>query len=284
MLFRKLLRFFSENDNEQLTVNGLSEKMGEYADGDAYSFPKMKSELKNYFGNELIISELHGKANVVTFRRTASSILHNFNTQQIKDEDTQKKVIIETAAELIKSDIKAKAASRAVYPSHDEIASCSTNLDFVNESLRLFLMNIFSGKDTCLKVAAVGQAIMQAARRQILICPLEIGLAVQIHHCFGSKFLVDTLFSLGFSSSCNEVLTYEMNCALFENSIQCDASQHFTQYMAENIDHNTATLDGLDTFHGMCIIAAVTPAVNNKLLVIRRTDITLEELEDRAKN
>jgi len=30
----------------------------------------------------------------------------------------------------------------------------------------------------------------------------------------------------------------------------------FTQFIADNVDHNVCTLDGLHTFHGMGIIAA----------------------------
>ena len=34
--------------------------------------------------------------------------------------------------------------------------------------------------------------------------------------------------------------------------------------MAENVDHNLRTIDGLNTFHGMGIIAIVTPRVTTK--------------------
>ena len=37
----------------------------------------------------------------------------------------------------------------------------------------------------------------------------------------------------------------------------------FLQWSAENVDHNSRTLDGRNTFHGMGIIAAVTPPVKN---------------------
>ena len=219
----------------------------------------------------------------MTLGPTASSILHSFYLRQTTDEDAQKKMIIETAAELIKNDIKLQAASRAQYPSQDDIASRETNLDFVPDSLQLLLTTVFSGKDVDMKVASIGQAIMQAARPCILICPLQIGLAVQMHHCFDSKFLIDTLYSLGFSSSDNEVLTFEMNAAVSKNSTECSSEGHFIQYMADNIDHNTATLDGLKTFHGMGIMSAVTPAVSSKLVVRRRTDIKAEEIIEKAK-
>ena len=34
----------------------------------------------------------------------------------------------------------------------------------------------------------------------------------------------------------------------------------FVQWSADNVDHNLATLDGKGTFHGMGIIASVTPS------------------------
>lgn len=33
---------------------------------------------------------------------------------------------------------------------------------------------------------------------------------------------------------------------------------HFGQHVADNVDHNLRTLDGMNTFHGMGIIAAIT--------------------------
>ena len=161
--------------------------------------------------------------------------------------------------------------------SQDEIASRKTNMDLVPESLQLLLTTVFSGKNVEMKVASIGQAIMQAARLRILICPLQLGLAVQMHYCFDSMFLIDTLYSLGFSLSYNEVLTFEMSAAVSENRTGC------YQYMADNMDHNTATLDGLKTFHGMGIICAVTPAVSSKLVVKRRTDIKVEEITEKVK-
>ena len=64
--------------------------------------------------------------------------------------------------------------------SQDDIASRKTNMDLVPESLQLLLTTVFSGKDVEMKVASIGQAIMQAARLRILICPLQLGLAMQI--------------------------------------------------------------------------------------------------------
>ena len=41
-----------------------------------------------------------------------------------------------------------------------------------------------------MKIASIGQAIMQAARPQVLLAPLQFGLGVQMHHHFRSCFLI----------------------------------------------------------------------------------------------
>lgn len=49
-------------------------------------------------------------------------------------------------------------------------------------------------------------------------------------------------------------------CSKFQGTdIPGITSEHFVQFVADNVDHNIVTLDGRNTFHGMGIIAAVTP-------------------------
>ena len=40
----------------------------------------------------------------------------------------------------------------------------------------------------------------------------------------------------------------------------------FVQFMANKIDHNTQTLDGLNTFHGIGMIKAVTPGIKDNVI------------------
>ena len=56
----------------------------------------------------------------------------------------------------------------------------------------------------------------------------------------------------------------------------------FTQWVADNVDHNLATLDGQGTFHGMGIIAVSTPNQDQLFpspsRVVRRQRIKVHEL------
>ena len=105
-----MARFFQENDDEQITVVDLVEKMEEYL-GDsastAYGRTHMKARLQEHFGDQIFITEINGKPNVVTFRSTVANILHDFQAKPKNvDLETEKLNIIRTASRLIKSDIK----------------------------------------------------------------------------------------------------------------------------------------------------------------------------------
>ena len=63
------------------------------------------------------------------------------------------------------------------------------------------LSETFVGKDIAMKIIANGLAIVQALRLRVVISPSPLGVAPQKHHHYTSKFLIDTLNSLGFCSS-----------------------------------------------------------------------------------
>lgn len=101
-------------------------------------------------------------------------------------------------------------------------------------------------KNNDFKVSSIGEAIK---RPRTLVSPLQIGLEVQLHHSFASRFFVPTLNSLGICYSFFEVQGLD---------IPGDLSQSFIQYVANNVDHNLRKLDGNNTFRGMGIICGIT--------------------------
>ena len=50
---------------------------------------------------------------------------------------------------------------------------------------------------------------MQATFLRMLIMPLQIGHAVHLNHHFASRYLIDTLYQLGFCKSYKEVQNFE---------------------------------------------------------------------------
>jgi hypothetical protein len=91
-----------------------------------------KFTLKEHFGDKIIISEINGKQNVVTFRNTVRSILQEFFEQSNSYQSTEeeKLSIIKTAAKILKTEILSSEVSmKALYSSLDEI-SAQDNMDY----------------------------------------------------------------------------------------------------------------------------------------------------------
>ena len=121
----------------------------------------MKEKLVNHFGNRIIMTEISGMRNVVTFRDTAYSILQDFCNQP-KDGNlaNEKMRIIETAAKLIKSEVKSVVQLNDNYPTSAELSSTDSALAFVPESQEQLLRKLAVGKKTDTKKASIGQAII----------------------------------------------------------------------------------------------------------------------------
>ncbi len=81
--FVKVVDFLRENDDEQITVSDLMENIKEFLGGEgAYGRTHMRTKLKEYLGKEVIITNINGKPNVVTFVTTANHILQDFHCSQ----------------------------------------------------------------------------------------------------------------------------------------------------------------------------------------------------------
>ena len=55
-------------------------------------------------------------------------------------------------------------------------------------------------------------------------------------------------------------------------------SKHTMQYIADHVDHNLVTVDGAGTFHGMGIIAAVTPGTQAKKQIFK-ANVTAADID-----
>ena len=177
---------------------------------EAYSVYHMKKKITEHFGDCIIISELNGKQNVITFKDTAGAILHDFYRRTVKgNKESETKMIIRTAAKLISGEMKGIETNKEQYPSPNDIMLMESNLECIPENLKLFLKHIIDIKSSERKVAAIGQAIVQAAAPRSVIEPLQLGLGVQVHHHFGSRYLIDLLDSLGFCCPYKEVQRFE---------------------------------------------------------------------------
>ena len=122
--------------------------------------------------------------------------------------------------------------------------------------------------------------MMQAARPRTLISPLQLGLGVMLHHQSCSRFVIDIMNAMGFCCSYSEVQRFEASAASSQNTdIPSLDNDVVLQYVADNVDHNTSTLDGKNTFHGMGIIATTTPGTK-RANPIPRLQVTSKEVKE----
>ena len=280
--FEKVVQYLRDNEEEQLALQDLSDKMEEYLEGtneEPYSVAYLKKKLEERLSDEIVISTIKKKANEVTLRKTVASILHEFHLQpKTEDVQVEESRIIQTAARLIESEIRSKESTNEHYPESADMSSVDTALEFVPGLLQTFLRIVFTGKDVNLKLASIGQAIVQAARPRAIIAPLQLGLGVQMHHHFSSKFLIDSLNAHGFCSSYSTVQKYQRSAAVAQGTeIPGWIPGRFMQFSADNVDHNSRTLDGTGTFHGMGIITTVTPGTKSTKVIPRR-EVTSTEI------
>lgn len=182
--FQCVLDYLDSADVQQVTVSELVQLMQSKltSEDTAYSAKYIKQKLLDHYGDGIVIAEKMGTADVVTLKETASSILRDFYKQpRSTDAETEKKRLIKTAANLIRSDIKAMEGSKDTYP--DIIAE--EQISFLPEALRAFLTHVFKGKELSMKVAAIGQAIIQNTRPNTVLAPLQIGLGYKCTKCLG---------------------------------------------------------------------------------------------------
>ena len=60
----------------------------------AYGHTHMKARLQEYFGDQIIITEINGKSNIVTLRSTAECVLQEFHDRQKDDPDMEKIILL----------------------------------------------------------------------------------------------------------------------------------------------------------------------------------------------
>ena len=156
--------------------------------------------------------------------------------------------------------------------------SQEAGINYLPETLKTLLKELFSGKKTDVKVASIGQSVMQATRPKVLLAPLQFGLGVQLYHHFASRFLIDTLHTQGFCCSYQEVQNFEQNAAKSHKTDIPNLTSEFVQYAADNVDHNVRTIDGHNTFHGMGMIAAITPGTAVQKQPIPRAKVTFADV------
>ena len=139
---------------------------------------------------------------------------------------------------------------------------------WVPESLLLLLRHLVTSP---LKQVSLGQCIAQAARPRSMIASIPFGVGVDIDKSFATKWFIDHLGKLGFSVTSDEVNLFKQSASASDDmeAASSKGGYQFTQWVADNVDHNICTLTGKGTFHGMGIIS-ISSSPRHTLQSIKR--------------
>lgn len=222
----------------------------------------VQSRLLKKYGDDIIITVQDHCSTIVCFRNTGYRILSEawYNNQRANDPQEERLRVVSEATAILQ-DIQSQIYEVNEYPPSDDFLKDVYTM--VPETLRTLLEDlILKHKHGALdkwrlKCTAIAHAIISAIRPNSFLSPLQIGVGVFLHKKFGSKQLLNVLSNLGFSATYAESELFEMS-AIMRPFLDID-TEAFSQFVFDNADFNTNTLDGLKTFHAMGGIHCVTP-------------------------
>lgn len=125
----------------------------------------IKSKILTPYGDSIFVAEGRWLHDFVTFRKKTNTILWDFSLMPKDEEEPQKRALIGSGANLIKSDIKSVIEPvLSEYPKDWDI-TMEPALEYVPPTLR-FMLQFLVGKDTQHKLSCIGHAFFQAVRQK----------------------------------------------------------------------------------------------------------------------
>ena len=174
--FQFASKYFEDNDEEVLSISHLCDLMGTTG-CQPYSTRFMKTKLIEKYKEDLVIVSSDGLNDIVSLRKTADKIIKEFHDVPRRAETEEEKLrIIQTAASIIRNDIKDVKCRTDIYDIFDGLANKDEALEFLPVSLQIFLSTLMTAKGSKDKIISLGQALMQATCPRKLIAPYQVNI------------------------------------------------------------------------------------------------------------
>ena len=259
----------------------------------AYTAWKLKERLNKHYGDQLVCVTLHGRTDIICSSsvtlgdalKKVSSLHEDMEATEYGDlasteecNPVNEEQILHTAAGILRKHMASTKHTTDVYAPPED-----TNIkqygEFVPDQLYNFMewcLNDNSYKSTTrcnndnilknnLKTVAICHDII--AQNQRVYTAKTLDLALELHHHFGSKCLIDLLHSLGHCASYDEVRRFLTSAAMDQSqgpdevyipkrlqNLRVLDDYPLIDAAIDNFDQNEATLDGKSTTHAMAAV------------------------------
>ena len=250
---------FSLKDILQIYVN-------KFGDTDLPRLGRIEILLKNHFEDEIVIYS-SSNDRFICFKQTLGKCIQDswYSNRKVNEKEERLR-IVELASHFILQDVRAMKVDLENYNTPTDFLN---NIKDIPETLQLMLEILIKTHKHERKngswdkwenrIVTAAHILISSMRPRSFSSPILLGLSCMIHTKFAARGLIDCLYNIGLCESYAETVR-------FENSLVNDP-EHFDfigdtylQFVYDNADHNTATIDGKNTFHCMGGIMCATPS------------------------
>ena len=203
--YKHFLSWFQQSDIEDSvhTIDSLHDIMvNQFSEGgEVFGRKHFKSMLLADYGDTIYITGQARRVDVVCLRDRMNEILREHHSQEDNEDEEMK--IIKTAGKLILNKCKTMKLDKNKYATLEEMEKPYPNLP---PELTCFLSFFLKNPDL---VDVWGQNFVKAVRPKSGVLPFQLGLAVQLDHKFGSKWLTNRLHYLKLAESYDELQNFK---------------------------------------------------------------------------
>lgn len=269
-----IINYIVENSEEcQFSLkNILEEYVNVHGPTDIPRLDRLEHLLMQHFGADIVFHSITNDR-LICFKQTLGKCLEqSWYSSRKNNEQQERERLVEMAAHIILQDIRAMKYNIDEYNSPSDFLNHATE-DIPNTLQILLEIIIKSHKKTPKngswkkwenKIVTAAHILIASVRPRSFQSSVLLGLSCMIHTKYAARGLIDSLSNIGLCASYAETCRFESS-VVFEPEKFDIVSDTFLQFSYDNADHNTATIDGKNTFHCMGGIMCVTPSSSIEL-------------------